>query len=80
MESLLTSRILRTQLHARQARPGSRYVEFDVPCSCLKPGGAPGWALIPGPNHKIFGPLAVRRGEPLPRMPEARNIEWVTSK
>ena len=31
----------------RQAKTGSRYVEFDVPISTLRPGGEPGHALHP---------------------------------
>jgi len=40
-----------------QARPGSLYVEFDVPATSLRPGGAPGWAQIPSPQHPLYGRL-----------------------
>lgn len=60
----------------RQAAPGTRYVEFDVPTSTLKPGGEPGWAQIPGPDHPIYGPLYARRGLPPPEMPEFENLFW----
>jgi hypothetical protein len=57
----------------RQARPGSVYVEFDVPESSVQPTGGNGWAMIKGPNS-IHGRLAKRKGLPIPQMPEVRNI------
>lgn len=40
------------------ARPGSIYVEFDVPTGSLRPGSKPEWGVIPGPNFttRIYGP------------------------
>jgi hypothetical protein len=60
------------------AKPGSVYVEFDVPAGSLKPAGS-GWARIPGPNS-VEGRLAVRKGESVPQLPEARNIEVKATK
>ncbi|WP_329562234.1 TreTu family toxin [Kitasatospora sp. NBC_01266] len=64
------------EAYFRQAAPGSRYVQFDVPTASLKPGGEPGWAQIPGPNHPIYGPLNARRGLPPPEMPSFENLFW----
>ena len=50
--------------YAKQAAPGSKYVEFDVPRTSLFPSGWPGGAQIPGPNH-ILARLAERRGSPV---------------
>jgi hypothetical protein len=61
----------------RQAKPGAIYVEFDVPSNCLKATGQ-GWAKIVGPNS-IEGRAACRRGQPVPIMPAARNIQHVAS-
>jgi hypothetical protein len=63
----------------RQATPGSRYVEFDVPLASLVPGGKEGWATIPGPDS-IFCRLNIRRGLPPYEFPAAMGIEWVASK
>lgn len=60
----------------RQAVPGTRYVEFDVPTSTLKGAGEPGWAQIPSPDHPIYGPLNAKRGLPPPEMPEFENLVW----
>ena len=57
----------------RQAKPGSVYVEFDVPRSTVSPGGAPGWAQISGPTS-LEGRLAEKRGLSKPELPKARNI------
>jgi RHS repeat-associated protein len=62
-----------------QAKPGTRYVEFDVPRSSLAPASKEGWAQIPGPNS-LLGRLAARRGDPPPQFPPALNIEWIASK
>ena len=56
----------------RQARPGARYVEFDVPTSSLKPTQQ-GWSKIVGPNS-LVGRLTARKGLPVPQMPEALQI------
>jgi RHS repeat-associated protein len=61
------------------AARGSIYVEFDVPATSLAQGGTEGWFVISGPNS-LRGRLAVRRGEPIPQMPPARNIEWLASR
>ncbi|MBS2545380.1 hypothetical protein KGQ19_00710 [Catenulispora sp. NL8] len=60
----------------RQAAPGTRYVEFDVPTSSLKPAGEPGWAQIPGPKHPIYAKLNAKRGLPPPEMPSFENLIW----
>ncbi|WP_234047125.1 HINT domain-containing protein, partial [Streptomyces adelaidensis] len=64
----------------KQAKPGSVYAEFDVPCSCLKPAGEPGWAQIPGPKHPIYTRLNARRGLPAPEMPSFGNLTIVDRK
>ena len=65
--------------YERQARPGSHYVEFDVPSKSLRPAGEPGWAQIPSPEH-MHGRLAERRGDPLQYPVPASNIEHVATK
>jgi RHS repeat-associated protein len=55
-----------------QAKPGSLYVEFNVPTSSLKATNA-GWSKIIGPNS-LEGRLAGRKGLPVPQMPNATNI------
>jgi len=62
----------------RQAKPGSVYIEFDVPSTCLKQTGR-GWAKIIGP-HSIEGRLAARKAWTVPQMPAAANIRFVTIK
>ncbi|MEJ2867664.1 RHS repeat-associated core domain-containing protein [Actinomycetospora sp. OC33-EN08] len=62
-----------------QAKPGTRYVEFDVPGNTsLKQGGQKDWKLIPGPNS-MYGRAAARNGLPL-EMPTASNIEWIATR
>lgn len=63
----------------RQAAPGSRYVEFDVPEASLVQGGKEGWATIPGPDS-IFSRLNTQRGLPPYEFPPALNIGWIASK
>ncbi len=65
--------------YGSQAASGSRYVEFDVPPSSLRPAGKEGWAQIPGPNS-LYGRLAQMRGEPIPQFPPALNINWLLTK
>ncbi len=62
----------------KQARPGSLYVEFDVPDQSLKQTSEQ-WAKVLGPNT-IEGRLAAKRGQPVPQMPAASNVEHVASK
>ncbi|MDX1933131.1 MAG: hypothetical protein SFU56_11040 [Capsulimonadales bacterium] len=62
----------------RQAKPGSVYVEFDVPSSSVVPTSE-GWAKIIGPNS-LQGRLAARKGLPIPQMPAAQNINPIASK
>ncbi len=62
----------------KQAKPGSIYVEFDVPSSLLKPTNE-GWSKIVGPNS-LEGRLATKKGQPIPEMPSATNIEIKGSK
>lgn len=64
----------------KQAKPGSQYVEFDVSESTLRPGGAPGWAQIPSPDHPLYGRLAEKTGIPLQHPVPAHNITVVGSK
>ncbi|MET8458514.1 TreTu family toxin [Streptomyces parvulus] len=66
--------------YRKQAAPGSIYAEFDVPCSCLKPAGEPGWAQIPGPQHPIYSKLNAKRGLPPPEMPSFENLRIVDRK
>ncbi|OHX36482.1 hypothetical protein BJL95_07505 [Methylomonas sp. LWB] len=47
-----------------QAKPGSMYVEFNVPTSSLKATNE-GWAKIIGPNS-LEGRLAARKGMSIP--------------
>ncbi|WP_234319999.1 RHS repeat-associated core domain-containing protein [Streptomyces sp. SBT349] len=54
--------------YRRQAAPGTIYAEFDLPCSCLKPAGEPGWAQIPGPRHPLYSRLNARNGLPPPEI------------
>jgi hypothetical protein len=64
-----------------QARPGSHYVEFDVPTGSLRPGGTPGWSQIPSPENVLWGKLAPQRGYPMPQSPvTACNIIHVATK
>ena len=65
--------------YERQATPGSLYVEFDVPATTLRPGGAPGWAQIPSPSHPLYGRLAEKTGVPLRSPVPACNIMVVGS-
>ncbi|MBW9210508.1 hypothetical protein KV100_12675 [Mumia sp. zg.B21] len=64
--------------YAKQAAPGSKYVEFDVPRTSLSPSGWPGGAQIPGPNH-ILARLAERRGSQVQFPVPACNIVVVGS-
>jgi len=63
----------------KQAAPGSFYVEFDVPEGVLRPGGAPGWYQISGPDS-LYGRLAARQGVEIPQFPRASNILIVGRK
>ncbi|MGW9213575.1 TreTu family toxin [Embleya sp. NPDC055664] len=55
------------------ARPGSVYVEFDVPHSLLSPGGRPGDYKLSGPTS-LDARLAAKKGLPIPQSPAAENI------
>ena len=55
-----------------QARPGSVYVEFNVPTSSLKATNE-GWSKVVGPKS-LEGRLAARKGLPIPQMPSATDI------
>jgi RHS repeat-associated protein len=55
-----------------QAKPGSVYVEFNVPSSSLRATNE-GWSKVIGPNS-LEGRLAARKGLPLPQMPEATGL------
>ena len=67
------------EAYRKQARPGSVYVEFDVPAGSVTPTSTNGWAKIPGPNS-IEARLAKQRGQPVPQMPGAANIQQVEAK
>ncbi|APU19207.1 DNRLRE domain-containing protein [Actinoalloteichus sp. GBA129-24] len=56
------------------ARPGSVYAEFDVPQSSLIPGGRPGDFKM-SDSDTIFARLAQKKGNPVPQLPEAKNIK-----
>jgi RHS repeat-associated protein len=62
----------------KQAEVGSVYVEFNVARSSVVSKGG-GWGLIPGPNS-IYATMATRRGQPVPQMPRATNIEHKATK
>ncbi|SHI25091.1 hypothetical protein SAMN02745823_03900, partial [Sporobacter termitidis DSM 10068] len=62
----------------KQAKPGSVYVEFDVPSTSIKPTSN-GWSKIIGPNS-LEGRLALKKGLALPEMPKATNIKIVGGK
>jgi hypothetical protein len=62
----------------RQAKPGSVYVEFDVPDRHVRTTGA-GWAKIIGPNS-LEGRIARRKGQPIQKMPKASNIRHIASR
>ena len=52
------------------ARPGSVFVQFDVPASQLARGGKEGRGIVWGPNSPR-GVLAASRGMPVSGMPPA---------
>ncbi|MFD9190656.1 polymorphic toxin-type HINT domain-containing protein [Streptomyces phaeochromogenes] len=56
------------------ARPGSVYAEFDVPKSSLIPGGRPGDFKM-SDSDTIFARLAQKKGNPVPQLPEAKNVK-----
>jgi hypothetical protein len=62
----------------KQAKPGSIYVEFDVPSSSLKPTNE-GWSKIVGPNS-LEGRLEAKKGKPIPEMPSITNLKIKGSK
>lgn len=62
----------------KQAKPGSVYVEFDVPADLVKPTSV-GLAKIPGPKS-LDARLAAQKGAPTPQMSPATNIERVEKK
>lgn len=57
------------------ARPGSCYIEFDIPVHCVKVTSR-GWAKVIGP-HSLEARVAMRNGAPLPQMPAACAIAHV---
>ena len=61
-----------------QVAAGSVYVEFDVPRNSVKPTQQ-GWAKILGPNT-LEARLAAAKGQPIPQMPPAGNIQHITTK
>ncbi len=78
--STYVARPANSDAYRKQAAPGSIYAEFDVPCSCLKPAGEPGWAQIPGPQHPIYSKLNAKRGLPPPEMPSFENLRIADRK
>jgi hypothetical protein len=66
-------------LFQAQAKPGSLFVEFDVPASALKTGGKEGWSIIPGPGS-VHARLAASKGAPIPQFPAAGNIAHTATK
>ncbi len=61
-----------------QAAIGSLYIEFDVPRDNVKQTQH-GWAKILGP-HTLEARLAATKGQPIPQMPQARNIQHIATK
>lgn len=67
--------------YGKQAKPGSLYVEFDVPAGSVRMTNRQlGWAAIDGPNSNWAKMLAKRKGVPLPQLPPAANIRLVMTK
>ena len=62
----------------KQAKPGSVYVEFNVPNGAVK-ATQEGWGKIIGPNS-LEGRLAQNKGLPVPQLPPASNIQMIRSK
>lgn len=62
----------------KQAKPGSLYIEFDIPSTSLKATNE-GWSKIIGPNT-LDARLATRKGLPVPQMPNATNITHSATK
>jgi hypothetical protein len=64
----------------RQAKPGTIYVEFDVPTSSIQPGGNANWGIIDGPGS-ITDRLNQFKGLPaITEMPNATNIQIIGGK
>lgn len=61
-----------------QTTSDSLYVEFDVPRGSLKPTQTD-WAKILGPST-LEARLAAAKGQPIPQMPPAKNIQRITAK
>lgn len=62
----------------KQAKAGSRYIEFNVPASSVKSTGDI-WAKIIGPNT-VESKLAIKKGLAPIEMPSASDIQWIASK
>ena len=62
----------------KQAKPGTVYVEFDVPTVSIKQTKDI-WATIPGPNS-IYSKLNVQKGLPPYEFPKVINIELIGEK
>lgn len=62
----------------KQSKPGTVYVEFDVPSSSLKQTKDV-WATIPGPNS-MYSKLNKQKGLPPYEFPKAFNITLVGEK
>lgn len=61
-----------------QAKPGSLYVEFDVPSASVR-ATQEGWGKILGPNT-VEARLAIKQGLPVPQLPPATNIQHTATK
>lgn len=57
----------------KAAKPGSIFVEFDVPLNSVVPGGKQGWGIIPG-EGSIYDKLSIQKGLKGFSMPPATNI------
>ncbi|HET6508977.1 MAG TPA: DNRLRE domain-containing protein [Baekduia sp.] len=65
--------------YERQAKPGSRYVEFDVPSGSVHPGGRADWGQIPSPDSPA-GRNAARKGKPVQYPVPTSNVSHVSTK
>ena len=63
-----------------QAKPGTIYVEFDVPINSIQPGGNANWGIISGPGS-LWDRFYQSKGlPPITEMPDAINIKIVEVK
>lgn len=63
-----------------QAKPGTIYVEFDVPTNSIRAGGNANWGQIPGPGS-LWDRFNQSKGlPPITEMPNATNIQIMGGK